>query len=142
MEPFVLDASVAVAWLFVDESAEGLASLQRTMERTGGVVPANFHLEVANTILRGERLGRLTGEEASIFLGELEGWDCAVDPETARRATHSTAELAKKHRLSVYDTAYLELAIRRKLRLATLDRSLHEAAVAEGVAIPILQETA
>lgn len=98
------------------------------------VAPALWPLEVANAVLMGERRQRSTEAQAAKWLGNLSSLPITVDDETAARAWSDVLRLARAHRLSAYDAAYLELALRRGLPLATLDDQLKAAAAAVGVA--------
>jgi predicted nucleic acid-binding protein len=91
------------------------------------VVPALWHLEVANALLVGERRKRTTAAKVSHFLTLLSALPITVDEETATRAWSDTLSLARTHGLSAYDAAYLELAVRQGLPLATLDEPLRAA---------------
>ncbi len=97
------------------------------------VVPDLWHVEVANALLVGERRKRSTQANTVTWLGFLASLPIAVDEETKVRAFGNTVSLARTHELSAYDAAYLELAIRRGLPLATLDDKLKAAAQAVGV---------
>ncbi|MDZ7659439.1 MAG: type II toxin-antitoxin system VapC family toxin [Fodinibius sp.] len=97
------------------------------------VAPAIWPLEVANVIARGETNGLVTEARSSEFIHLLESLAVEVDAETAQRALDSTLQLARRFGLSAYDGAYLELALREGLPLATLDSELLDAAAATGV---------
>jgi predicted nucleic acid-binding protein len=96
-------------------------------------VPELWPLEVANALLVGERRKRSTQADTMTWLGFLASLPIAVDEETRAYAFGSTLSLARDHSLSAYDAAYLELAMRRGLPLATLDDKLKAAARAVGV---------
>ncbi len=128
--PFVVDASVAGAWLLPDEEpAEALAALDR-LKKDDAFVPAVLWFEIRNLLLMNERRGRLTAVQTAAALnifGELPlRTDNQPDSDT-------TLQLARDHRLTVYDATYLELALRRSLPLLTFDRELAEAAQKCGV---------
>ena len=108
------------------------------LESEQAIVPDLWHLEVANTLVIGERRKRSTQADTVTWMGFLSALPITVDEETRAHAFGDTAGLARAHGLSVYDAAYLELAMRRGLRLATLDEKLSAAAVAAGV--PIYRE--
>jgi predicted nucleic acid-binding protein len=130
--PLVVDASVMVNWHFPDErSAEGVAVLQM-LNRQTACVPAIWWFEIRHVLLLGERRGRSTREQAEQFLVFLQSLpiEIAELPDEA-----AVMDLARRHRLSFYDAAYLELAQQRNIALATLDRNLARAATAEGVAL-------
>lgn len=132
---FVLDASVVLAWVFDDDDSGQADGVEDLLQRTEADVPSHFHVEVAGAILRGEREQRLRREDVQEIAIGIEGLPCVVDPETSRRVFHDALELARKYGLTIYDAAYLELAIRRKIRLATVDKRLNTAAMAENVAM-------
>ncbi len=130
---FVLDCSIALAWCFPDEKAPYPQSVLDALLDTPAIVPALWHLEVANCLLVGERRKRSTSADTAIWLPFLQALPITVDTETALRAWSDTLGLARTHNLSVYDAAYLELSLRRGLPLATLDDKLTQAAIASGV---------
>ncbi len=98
------------------------------------MVPSLWPLEVANALLMGERRKRTTEAKVARFLTLLRSLPVTTDDETGIRAWQESLHLARVHKLSVYDAAYLELAVRRGLPLATLDDPLKAAASAAGVA--------
>jgi len=132
-ETFVLDCSLAVAWFFEDESDAYSQSIEDSLASASALVPTLWPLEVANALLMGERRKRATEAKVTTFLGLLKSLPIIYDDETANRAWHESIHLARTHQLSVYDAAYLELALRRSLPLATLDAKLKAAADAAGV---------
>lgn len=132
---FVLDGSVTMVWGFDDEADAYAESILDRMPDLQAHVPGLWPLEVANVLLVGERRRRMTPADTSRFLAILEAFPIAVDDETVTRAWADTTHLARAHNLSAYDAAYLELALRRGLPLATLDDKLKAAAAAVGVAL-------
>jgi predicted nucleic acid-binding protein len=132
-EAFVLDCSVAVAWFFEDEANAYAESVEDALATAAPVVPALWHLEVANVLLSGERRGRTTEAKSTEFLALLETLPITVDDQTSARAWSDVLHLVRAHNLSAYDAAYLELALRRGLPLAPLDEQLKTAAEAVGV---------
>jgi predicted nucleic acid-binding protein len=131
---FVLDGSVTLAWAFEDETDDYAEAVADRLTEVRAVVPALWPLEVANALLVGERRKRTTEARVVQFLALLQSLPISLDDETAVRAWQETLHLARSNNLSVYDAAYLELAIRRGLALATLDGPLKRAASAIGVA--------
>lgn len=130
---FVLDNSVALSWCFEDEQTPALMALLDRVADEGGIAPVLWPLEAVNGLIAAERRGRLDAgkrQELSDFLRRL---PVTLDTGSGERAWADTAVLAVRHRLSAYDAAYLELALRRKLPLATLDRDLRRAATVLGV---------
>jgi len=99
----------------------------------GAWVPGIWRLEVAKVLEMGLRRGRTDADFRDAALGDLAALPIEVDVETDRQAWSATVRLAATRKLTLYDAAYLELARRRGLPLATLDKELREAAVAEGV---------
>src|SRR4051812_7406083 len=135
MKEFVLDGSVTMAWYFKDEMNDYANAVRDGMDQSLAVVPSLWSLEVANTIVMGERRKRSTPAQAATWLSFLGVLPIIVDSETTARAWGDTLGLARAHNLSAYDAAYLELAMRRGLPLATLDDKLKAAAVAVGVSL-------
>ena len=132
---FVLDNSVVMAWSFEDETSAYADAVLDRLAAARTVVPALWPLEVANALLMGERRKRSTEADTIRWIGILSRLHITTDDETNARAWGDTIALARGHRLSVYDAAYLELAIRRSLPLATLDEPLKAAAVAVGISL-------
>ena len=132
-EAFVLDGSVTMAWFFKDEMNDYADSVRDSLDHARAVVPSLWGLEVANTVLMGERRKRSTQAQAATWLGFLGALPIETDDETSTRAWGDTLNVARAQILSAYDAAYLELAMRRGLPLATLDAKLRAAASAVGV---------
>ena len=131
----VLDSSVTLAWVYADETTEGIASVFARVVESGAWVPALWRLEIANVLEMGVRKGRSHAEFRDAALADLALLPITVDQETDRQARGPTAKLAARHKLTLYDAAYLELARRRGLPLATLDSELRAAAASEDVAL-------
>jgi predicted nucleic acid-binding protein len=129
----VLDSSVTLAQLWKDEVTEAVKQVFELIRDKGAWVPSLWRLEVANALEMDVRRGRHIAEFRDGALADLVLLPIQVDPETDRQAWGATARLAEKNRLTVYDATYLELALRRRLPLATLDRQLREAAGNEGI---------
>lgn len=132
---FVLDSSVTLTWFFPDESSEQTdALLDNISSGAKAVVPGHWFLEVTNVLVCAERK-RTTPAKTSAFLEWLLTLKIEQDNETSTRAPREVLSLARAHGLTTYDAAYLELAMRRGLPLATLDRDLRIAATKSGVMI-------
>lgn len=101
-------------------------------------MPDLWHLEVANTLIVGERRKRSTQANTVKWIGFLAALPITVDEATKAHAFGNTLSLAREHNLSAYDAAYLELALRRGLPLATLDDKLKAAAQAVGVILHVV----
>jgi predicted nucleic acid-binding protein len=131
----VLDASVSLAWMLPGEvGVEPAKQLIDLVSDQGAIVPSHWRLEVANALLMAERRGRVTSEQVAALLNQLAALPISIDPETAARAWDASPALARRHRLSLYDAAYLELALRKDLPLASFDGALLRAAEAEQIA--------
>jgi predicted nucleic acid-binding protein len=133
--PFVLDASLALAWFFRDEQN---AYAHRVLRRLGddpAIVPDIWILEMVNGVLVAERRGRLTSADVARVSAELA--DLPIEPAdvTLEQALGPVLDLARAEKLSAYDAAYLELAMREGLPLATQDAALQAAAGRVGVAL-------
>ena len=131
----VIDSSMTLAWCFEDEkTAASLAVLARVAE-AGAIAPALWRLEVANGLQMAVRRKRITAAYRDASLADLRALFIAIDPQTDHHAWTATLQLADRHDLTLYDAAYLELAQRRNLPLATLDGKLATAARGENVAL-------
>ncbi len=125
---FVLDCSITVAWLFEDESTPQTDELLDRLKDSGALVPALWRLELGNVLARVERLNRITAAQIADYLDLLDRSPIVADTETESRAFREILTLARNEDLTTYDAAYLELAVRRRLPLATLDKDLIRAA--------------
>ncbi len=134
MSGYVLDASVAVAWCFDDESTPAAWALLERLRDEPGHVPALWALEVGNILLGAEKRRRITQARTAEFLGILGELDIRVDPEYPGRAVRDVLPLARAQGITTYDASYLELAMRTGLPLATKDLALARAAAALSVA--------
>lgn len=126
----VIDASLTLSWYFVDEATAETDAMLDRVSRSGAVVPALWRLEIANALqvaLRRKRITALYRDEA---LTELAVMPIMIDEETHAYAWTTTVRLAERFDLTIYDATYLEVAQRRVLPIATLDRKLQQAAVA------------
>ena len=131
----VLDTSVTIARLFAAERTEAHRETFRRVVAEGAVVPSLWRLEVANVLGIAVRRGRCDESYARRCLERLASLDIAIDAETDTHAWGETRRLAAVHELTIYDAAYLELAIRRALPLASCDAALLRAARNAAVAI-------
>jgi len=134
---FVVDASVTLSWYFPDEATDHTDALRERLLSDALHVPAHWSLEVTNALLTARRRGSIKPRELKNILGDLSQLADEVDTHTDRMAWSATVALAEKHGLTTYDAAYLELALRKALPLATLDEALAAAARKAGVAILI-----
>ena len=128
----VLDASSVLAWVYAEEAGNPDAVIDY-VEANGAHVPGHWILEVTNTLLVGERRNRLKRGQRQRFLVEIAALPIRVDAETAIRGWDAIPALAEQYKLTSYDAAYLELALRVDAPLATLDQDLARAARASKV---------
>jgi predicted nucleic acid-binding protein len=135
LSALVLDCSVAVSWLFDDEQDAGADALQELVLEQGAMVPSLWLLEVANVLLQAERRKRIDAAGADERLDLIQKLPIKVEPLTLAASLAAIPGFTRQYGLTSYDAAYLELAIRMGLPLATLDRQLRKAAFAEGVEV-------
>lgn len=130
---FVLDASVALSWGFEDEGGDYSVAVLDELRSSEAVVASLWPLEMANGLVVAERRGRIDGAGSARFMELVLSLPIVVDPVSRTRAFTVTHGLARARGLSAYDAAYLEVALRHGIPLATLDERLRSAAEAEGV---------
>ncbi len=131
---FVADSSVGVAWAVLSQSSDAAADLLNDVASGAAlVVPVLWTFEVANSLLVLVRRNRITPQQCARACGELMRLNPIADEEGPRLALSKISDLAKQYALSVYDAAYLELAMRRRLPLASRDVALNKAAKLSGV---------
>ncbi len=130
--PFVIDASVVVAFAFEDTADSRVASAMDALRSTHAIAPNLFFFEVRNGLVINERRARVTPARSASFPRVLARLPIRLAPTPEN---DDVMALARERKLTVYDAAYLELAKRETLPLATLDRDLERAAIAEGVAL-------
>ena len=138
MTAFVLDCSVAMAWVFADEATEETVGLLESLVDDHAYVPSLWPVEVASVLLTATRRGRIDSDEWPAIRANLEALPIEIDPVSPSRAWGATLDLARTHDLSAYDAMYLELAVRLQVPLATLDRKLRTAGQAAGVGAPTI----
>jgi predicted nucleic acid-binding protein len=132
---FVLDASVALAWCFADEATAATDAVLDRLGQEEAAAPALWRLEVANALAMAERRGRLSPAGLTRSVALLQQLAVVIDREGSERAFRELLDLARGERLTVYDAAYLELALRLGLPLASKDARLREAATRLGLAL-------
>jgi predicted nucleic acid-binding protein len=135
MTRFVLDCSMTMAWCFRDEGGSRPQSVFSSFETFAAIVPGIWALEVANVLVACERRNRLSAADVATFLNMLKKYPIDVDEDTATNAFGEVLSLARTHRLTAYDAAYLELALRTGCPLASLDLELNAAATGLGIAL-------
>jgi len=129
----VLDASMTLAWLFEDEQTDQVLATINHVYMGGASVPPLWRYEVANGLQMAIRRQRITPDYRTRCLDKIDELPITIDPDGLSEIWSTTIKLADLYRLTVYDAAYLELAQRRRLPLATLDAALSKAARESGV---------
>ncbi|HVR26436.1 MAG TPA: type II toxin-antitoxin system VapC family toxin [Candidatus Polarisedimenticolia bacterium] len=132
----VLDASITLAWCYEDETTEAVQRSFDIVRTNGAWVPVLWLWEVANVLQMNVRRGRHNAKFRDRALADLALFPIQEDAEAGRQAWSGSLILAERHSLTVYDAAYLEVALRRGLPLATVDRDLRRAASAEKIQVP------
>ena len=130
---FIVDCSIAMAWLFNDEATPKTAALLNRLATETALVPAWWFIEITNVLAMAERKGRIKPTESDAFIADLSKLGIERDDEAPDRAFTHLLALCRRHRLTSYDAIYLDLAVRRNLPLATLDDALRKAAHKSGV---------
>jgi predicted nucleic acid-binding protein len=130
--PFVIDASTVISWALGDEHHPGAEKALAHARADEIRVPALWWFEVRNALIVNERRGRISEPAVATFLRGLGAFRIMIKSPPAN---DDILALARRHRLTVYDSAYLELARRDDIPLATLDRKLAGAATAENIAL-------
>lgn len=136
MISLVLDCSIAVSWLFEDEASSSTDKILEMVRDKGAYVPNLWHLEVTNVLIQASKKNRIDSRSIPERLSALSLLPIKTDIETYTRAFSDTFYLAEKQMLTSYDAAYLELAMRRELFLATKDNALKKAA--KSLQIPLV----
>jgi predicted nucleic acid-binding protein len=131
----VLDSSVTLAWIYNEQTSPEVDRVLQQLNDQGAWVPSLWRLEVANIVEMGVRRGRHNAAFRDATLADLALLPISIDPDTDAHAWGATVRFAERHRLTLYDAAYLELAKRRGLSLATLDKELRAAAKGEKITL-------
>ncbi len=137
MSSFVLDNTVTMAWCFAEEATPLSESILDRLSNLIDVahVPALWLYEVVNVTELAARKGRISQSKAKEFLSNIASLPIGIESPTRSQVFNSVQALAALHQLTAYDAAYLELAIRYKLPIATFDQALAKAAQAAGVSL-------
>ena len=129
----VIDSSMTLSWYFEDERTPARIAVLDQVAEAGAVIPAHWRLEVLSALQVAVRRSRITAAYRDASLADLRALPIAIDRNTNRQAWSATLRLCDRFGLTPYDAAYLELALRRRLPLATLDGELVRAAQTENV---------
>ncbi|MFH1741555.1 MAG: type II toxin-antitoxin system VapC family toxin [bacterium] len=129
MSQFVLDCSMTMAWCFEDEKTPPAEKfLGSLMAGSRALTPSIWPLEVANVLLVAERRKRITRLDTARYISLLQRLPIEIETESLLRTVRDVLTLGREQNLSAYDAAYLELALRKSVPLATLDKKLRQAA--------------
>jgi len=134
-DDFVIDNSVVMTWCFKDENSQYSDFILNKLESVTAKVPSIWPLEVTNVLLVAERRKRIGEADSTRFIALLSELPIIVDQESPERMIKEIFALARKHNLSSYDASYLDLAMRKGLPIATLDKNLLAAAKRSKVSI-------
>lgn len=129
----VLDASVALAWCFDDETTDATREVLRQLGNNRAIGPSLLPLEIANVLALAERRKRISASRVAEFVGLIDTLAIEIDGPTSTRVLHDVLNLARGEELTAYDACYLELAMRLGLPLASKDVALRQAATRLGV---------
>ena len=132
---FVVDASVALAWCLDDERSAAANAILERLASDPAIVPAIWPFEVANGLRSAERRGRITMVDALRSALVLRTLPIEIEPADVATTLDGCAAIARRLDLSVYDAAYVSLAIARRLPLATADERVRRACTAAGVEV-------
>ena len=133
--PFVLDSSVALAWVLPDESNPSLDRLCERLTDDMAIVPPVWPLEIGNVLQVAVKRGRLHAKDMGRLIKELRALPIEIDGTSIERSFEETLALAKKYDLTTYDASYVELAQRRDVALATLDHKLRKACLSAKISV-------
>ena len=122
MSYFVLDCSVAMAWCFEDEANEKSQNCLQYLKKSKAVVPSIWSLEVMNVLQVSEKKKRIQAEQSNLFIKLLSILPIEVD--LSSNLNKGITTISREYGLTTYDAAYLELAVRKKIPLASLDKLL------------------
>jgi predicted nucleic acid-binding protein len=131
----VIDASVALAWCFPDEASDYADSVLLALENETAIVPAIWAVELANALLVGERRKRIHQPEVRRFVELVMGLSVVQDGQASANTVSNIVPLGREYNLSAYDAAYLDVAVRHEIPLATLDHALRKACTTAGIKI-------
>jgi predicted nucleic acid-binding protein len=138
MAAFILDASVAISWCFTGDPTEDTPYSRRVLSELAvndAIVPEIWAFEIANSIFVAySKRRRITEQQIHEYLELLKTLPIRVETQSLW-ANVDLESLSRRQNLAAYDAAYLDLALRTNLALATSDDPLRQAAIAEGIAL-------
>lgn len=136
MKPsFILDCSMTMSWCFSDEATPESMKVQDQLVSESAIVPAHWFLEVSNVLAMAEKRKRITMADADQFLGQIATLDIQVDSYVASKHCFELISLCRTYGLTAYDAAYLDLAIRLQIPIASHDSALRKAVASLGMQV-------
>jgi predicted nucleic acid-binding protein len=126
--PVVLDVSATLSWLIADERDDEAIAMAEAVLTRSAIVPVLWRLELRNALLTAERRGRITVAQSDELVNDLRGLPIEISPDAFGLGDETELALARKYDLSVYDAAYLAIAVRNAAPLMTRDAQLGPAA--------------
>lgn len=139
---FVLDNSVTMRWCFKDGAPASLAYANRVLDslkKQYALVPSLWHLELVNVLITNQKEGVLAAAESAAFINRLDGLPIKTDATAISSVRPSIMDLSRRFGLTAYDSAYLELAMREGVGLATLDSELRKATRKAGAKLHLIE---
>jgi len=133
--PFILDCSMTMAWVFPDEANELTDALRDSLIADNAIVPALWPVEVGNVLLAATRRGRIVESDSTRIRQDLAALPIEIDRASPETVLKDVIPIAREYEISVYDAMHLELGLRLRLPLATLDRKLVAACNAAGTEV-------
>jgi len=134
-ENFVVDNSVVMTWCFSDATNKYSDTILDSLNTSTALVPSIWPLEVGNVLLVAERRKRLTEADSTRFIALLSELPIVIEQEQPERMMKDILALARKYKISTYDASYIDLAMRKGLPIASLDKDLRKAARRSRVAM-------
>lgn len=125
---FVIDNSIVMTWCFQDEFNKYANTVLEQLNKNQAFVPSIWPLEITNVLLVAERRKRLNKAESIRFIELISNLPIAIEQEPPTRIFQEVISLAREYHISTYDASYLDLAMRKGIPLATLDKGLKQAA--------------
>ena len=133
--PFVLDSSAALAWVLPDERSAAIDPIADRLQNDTAVVPAVWPFEILNALLMATRRARISSEDLQGLLANLAVLPIEIEQIEMATMLDAVSRIAALHGITSYDAAYVELAQRRNVAIATLDNKLRGVCAAEGVSV-------
>lgn len=135
MKDFVVDNSVVLSWIFKDEHSRKSQEILNQLADRKAFVPSLWPYELANALWTAERNGRIKEADSAAFILYLRDLPICIEETAYGNITKDTLSVSRERDITVYDASYIELAIRKRLAMATFDRKLINICDQMGVAV-------